>query len=134
MLSSLFLFISGTNGFATWVNIRRIFFTIIDASPLIEILFVPVLIVASLGAFSVLFGGYLALKEKFRLARIFILVGSGAGLISFVFNLFVSLYINLSLSFYFSFSSLGIISALLAHGVLMKKRKKKPWYRKIISK
>ena len=123
MLSSLFLFISGTNGFATWVNIREIFFSIVGILPWIKILFIPVLIVASLGAFSVLFGGYLALKKKFRLGRIFILIGSGAGLVSFFFNLFVSFYLNLSLSFYLSFSSLGIICALLAQIFLIKKRK-----------
>jgi len=125
MVSSLFLFISGTNGLSNWVKIRNIVANYVNF-PGMDDLFVPILIVASLGAFSVFAGGILALKKKRLSGRILILLGSGAGLIGFVFNLLVSIAIpNLSLSSYLSFSSLGVVFALLAQIFLRKKDNKK---------
>ncbi|MDA3780285.1 MAG: hypothetical protein PF487_08750 [Bacteroidales bacterium] len=125
MASSLFLFISGTNGFSNWVKIRDVVLSYVDY-PLVGYLFVPILIIASLGALSVFIGGILALKRKRLPARILILLGSGVGLIGFIFNLLVSNTIpNLSLNLYLSFSSLGVVLAILAQIFLNKKKRKR---------
>lgn len=132
MISSLFLFISGTNGFTNWAKIQNIVLNYANY-PIIGYLFVPILIFASLGAFSVFIGGVLALKKKRLTGRTLILLGSGAGLIGFIFNLLVSNTIpNLSLNSYLSFSSLGIIFAILAQIFLKKKKRKRSLYKKLL--
>lgn len=121
LLSSVFLFISGTNGFATWAKIGSLVNDLIS-SPLVKFLFIPILIIASLGAFSVFLGAIFAWKKKRLTARILILIGSGAGLVGFLFNLFISLAkFDISVTSYLSFSSIGIILALFAQGFLKKK-------------
>jgi len=131
LVSSIFLFISGTNGVATWSRIGNIVSELVSF-PIVKFLFIPILIIASLGAFSVLAGSVLAWKKKRLLARILILIGSGAGLIGFLFNLFISLAkLDISVGSYLSFSSLGIIFALFAQGFL---KKKKGLIRKVVKK
>jgi len=122
IVSAIFLFISGTTGVATWVRIGSFVYDLFISSFVI-FLFIPILIIASLGAFSVLIGAIFAWKKKFFSARIFILLGSGAGLIGFLFNLFLSaINLNISVGPYLSFSSLGIIFSLISQGFLKKKK------------
>lgn len=112
--SALFLFISGTTGVASWTKIEDVvsnyaFFHYIN------ILFILVLVVASFGGFAVLIGGISILKGKVFLGNLLISLGSGAGLLSFFFNLFISITaFNFSIYSYLSFSSLGVIFAIAA--------------------
>jgi hypothetical protein len=123
MISSIFLFISGTTGANNWDEIKNIVLTYFD-SPIINFLLLSILFIASLGAFAVFAGGILILKKKIFFGRILIYLGSGAGVISFIFNLFVSFASsNLSIYSYLSFSSLGVILALLAQ--IFSRNKKK---------
>jgi len=85
LVSLVFLFISGTNGVATWMRIGDVVSGLIS-SQIVKFLLVPILIIASLGAFSVFTGAIFAWKKKRFPARILILIGSGAGLIGFLFN------------------------------------------------
>ncbi len=48
--------------------------------------------IASLGGIAVLLGAYLILKDKVRLGRILILVGSGAGFFTLLLFIFVNLW------------------------------------------
>jgi len=113
--------ISSLNGVLTWVKVGNIVYDLVS-SPLIRFLFIPILIIASLGAFSVFAGGILALNKKLLLRRVLILLGSGAGLIGFIFNLVISIItLNISVYSYLSFSSIGIIFAL-ASQIFLKKR------------
>ena len=47
--------------------------------------------IASLGGFTVMFGGYLIWKDRVRLGRIVILLGSGAGFFTLLLFLLVNL-------------------------------------------
>jgi len=124
MASSLFLFISGTTGAASWIEIKNIILTYVNLQ-LISSLLVFILIIASFGALAVFIGGILILKREVFWGRLLIYLGSGAGIISFIFNLFISLPLsNLSIYSYLSFSSLGVILALLAQ-IFSRKRKKR---------
>jgi hypothetical protein len=114
MLSSILLFISGTTGAAHWTEIKNIILTYFNLQ-WINLLLVLAVTIASLGALAVFAGGMLILKKKVIWGRILIYLGSGAGIISFIFNFFVSfISANLSIYSYLSFSSLGVIFALLA--------------------
>lgn len=123
LISSIFLFISGTNGVAGLRSIGNVVLNYIDFQ-LLQPLFIILLIIASFGGLSVLVGGILALKNKELLSKIFIWLGSGAGILGFFFNLFISI-ITLNLPKYssLSFSSLGIIFALAAQFVISRKSK-----------
>ncbi len=125
MISSFFLFVSGTTGVAHWTDIREIILNYFNIS-WINLLLSGVLIVASFGALAVFSGGILILKRKVILGRILIYLGSGAGMISFIFNFFISfISSNLSIYSYLSFSSLGVIFALLAQFFAKDKKKKR---------
>jgi len=130
LISAVFLFISGTTGVASLMQIERIVSKYADI-PYINILFGLVFIVASLGGIAVLIGGILILKDKAFLGSILIFLGSGAGLISFFFNLYISIKAHdLSLYSYLSFSSLGLIFAIAAQ--VVSTNIKKSWlYRKL---
>ncbi len=122
MTSAIFLLISGTTGAANWTEIKNIVLTYFDF-PLMSFLLAIVVSIASLGALAVFSGGMLLLKKKILWGRILIYLGSGAGIISFIFNFLISLAsANLSVYSYLSFSSLGVIFALLAQ-VFSRKRK-----------
>lgn len=130
VISAIFLFISGTTGVASWISIEDTVSRYADI-PYIDYLFGIVLIIASFGAVAVLIGGILILEEKAFLGSILILFGSGAGLISFLFNLYISIIASdFSLYTYLSFSSLGLLFAVAAQ-VVSTKIKKSWWYRKL---
>ena len=121
VVSSVFLLLSWTNGFASFSRIEKTILNLTGLSFLKD-LFIPILVIASLGAFAVLFGAFLIKKKKRFSARMFILFGSGAGLIGFLFNLIVAFNVSdFSIYSYLSFSSLGIILAILAQVFLKKK-------------
>ncbi|MFT4303678.1 MAG: hypothetical protein ACMXYG_03870 [Candidatus Woesearchaeota archaeon] len=112
LVSSFFLFISGTTGVNTWRKIEEIVLRYVDFV-FIDFLFVLVLIIASLGGLSVFIGGILIIRNKVLLGNVFVALGAGAGFISFFFNLFISMVsFNFSLYSYLSYSSLGVFFAL----------------------
>jgi hypothetical protein len=120
ILSSLLLLLSGTTGVASWMELEDIILKYFNFE-LISLIFVLLLIVASFGALAVLIGGFLVLKKKVSLGKLLISLGSGAGIIGFIFNLFISISIsNFSIYSFLSLSSLGVIFALLAQ-ILSKK-------------
>jgi hypothetical protein len=130
LVSSFFLFLSGTTGVITWIKIEEIIISYIDLS-FINIIFILVLIIASFGGISVLIGGILLLRKKIFLGNLFISLGAGAGLIGFLFNVLISiLTFDISISSYLSFSSIGVLFALLAQ-IFSVNIKKKWWFKKL---
>ncbi len=126
--SSLFLFLSGTTGVSGLTQIEEIAFKYANL-PYMNILFVLAFIFASFGGITVLIGGILILKNKVTFGDLLIALGSGAGIISFLFTLFISSKAaNVPIYSHLSFSSLGVIFALAAQFMsrTKKKRKKKP--------
>ena len=123
MISSFFLFISGTTGVAGWMQIEDIVLRYLSFE-WIDTIFIFLLLIASFGGFAVFFGGILLLKNKILLGNLLIALGSGAGLIGFVLNLAISiLTLNLSIYSYLSFSSLGVLFAISAQFFSKKKKK-----------
>jgi hypothetical protein len=124
VISAVFLFISGTTGVADWMKVEN---TVLKYAhlPFINTLFILVSIVASFGGLAVLTGGIFILKRKVILGNILIMLGSGAGLLGFLVNLFILLIsFKFSIYSYLSFSSLGVLFAIFAQLVSNKKKKR----------
>lgn len=131
IIASIFLFISGRTGTSEIIQIEKIIFRYFDYQ-ILKIFFLVLFIIASFGAFSVLIGGFLVLKRKYLAGRIFIFLGSGAGILSFIFNLIISIMTKgINISSYLSYSSVGVVFAILAQYFSSEKN---TWYRRLIRK
>lgn len=90
-VAGILLIVSGYTGTR---SIDRFFFLLADlfgANPALRVLAYVFVGIASLGGFSVLIGAYLIWKDRVRLGRIFILLGSGAGFFTLLLFLLVNL-------------------------------------------
>ena len=71
------------------------FFTLLEGvfgrSVFIVVLAYVFVVIASLGGFTVMFGGYLIWKDRVRVGRIVILIGSGAGFFTLLLFVLVNL-------------------------------------------
>lgn len=114
IFSAILLFISGSTGVNTWLNTRDLILNYVS-SVFIELIFIFILIIASLGSISVFLGSILILKKHPLVGKLLISIGSGAGLLGFLSNLYISFISNnINVYSYLSISSLGIILALIA--------------------
>jgi len=90
-VAGILLIVSGYTGTR---SIDRFFFLLADlfgANPALRVLAYVFVGIASFGGFSVLIGAYLIWKDRVRLGRIFILLGSGAGFFTLLLFLLVNL-------------------------------------------
>lgn len=114
VLSSLFLLVSGTTGAASWLKTKDFVLNFLNFQ-ILELPLIILTIIASFGGLSVLIGGVLIYRERFFWGRLFITLGSGAGIISLSANIFAVFAsgekIDL-LNTFFSLSTLGILLAL----------------------
>lgn len=114
MLSAFFLFISGATGVSGLLKIEELILKFFNFN-IIKLLFVLLLIFASLGAISVFIGGFLILKKKIFWGDLLITLGSGAG-IYFKFNYFncnFKIFILFLSHFFFSRSRICNYSKVL---------------------
>ena len=115
ILAGILLFISGISGGAVWRKITKFVIENITDNYIIQIIFIILVLIASLGGISVIFGGFLIGKNKILTGKIFITLGTGIGLIGLL--IIVSIAIiqhNISFSMYFSIGVIGIISSPLS--------------------
>ena len=122
--ASGFLFLlSGTNGYKAWKHIEELVMTNINL-PEIKLLFTIILILASFGGLTVLFGAWLMFKEHIRAGRIFVSIGAGSGIIFLAVNIFTSIVSSEgSFSWLLSLSSLAIILSVFARYMAKPSRK-----------
>ena len=90
-LAGALLLVSGYTGVR---SVDR-FFTLLEEvfgnAAFLIVLAYAFIAIASLGGFTVMFGGYLIWKDRVRLGRIVILLGSGAGFFTLLLFLLVNL-------------------------------------------
>jgi len=90
-LAGALLLVSGYTGVR---SVDR-FFTLLEGvfgnGAFLIVLAYAFIAIASLGGFTVMFGGYLIWKDRVRLGRIVILLGSGAGFFTLLLFLLVNL-------------------------------------------
>lgn len=90
-VAGILLIVSGYTGTR---SVDRMFAVLVDvfgANPVFRIVAFVLFGIASFGGFSVIFGGYLIWKDRVRVGRIFILIGSGAGFFTLLLFLLVNL-------------------------------------------
>lgn len=87
-------FLSGTllmaghfSGAPYWLDLLEAVARFVEVTPLLRVLFLAILAVASLGGLAVVAGGLLILEERLLWAKLLILLGTGFGLLSFAFAL-----------------------------------------------
>ena len=117
-LGGALLLISGTNGVATWENIKNIIISLIGDYPLINFIFLVLISIAALGGFAVIYGGILIRKGRVTVGKIFILLGCGTGIIGLIIRLVPS-YIQqgFSASLGWDIGTWGIIFSVVARTV-----------------
>jgi hypothetical protein len=91
-LAGTLLAISGYTGTRSVDRMFNVLVGFFGANPVFRVVAFIFLGIASLGGFSVLFGAYLIWKDRVRLGRMFILVGSGAGFFSLLLFLLINLH------------------------------------------
>ena len=91
VVAGILLIVSGYTGVR---SVDR-FFTLLEDlfgnRPFLVVLAYVFIGIASLGGFAVLFGGYLIWKDRVRLGRVIILIGSGAGFFTLLLFVLVNL-------------------------------------------
>jgi hypothetical protein len=123
VFSAVFLFLSGRTGANELISLERIVASFVH-SPYLDLFFFLLLVFASLGGLTVLIGGILILNNRLFWGNVMVSLGSGAGIISFLFNLFISfIVLNEPIYSLLSYSSLGVIFAIAAQMVSEKKKK-----------
>ena len=114
MIAGILLILSGTTGVASLVKIEEIVFRYADIW-LISFIFPFLLFIASLGGFTIMFGGYLILREQIRTGKFVISLGAGFGIISLLSNIFVAIItLHFPIEWFLSFATIGLILSLVA--------------------
>jgi len=124
IISGIFLILSGTNGVPSIEFLQGLILNYLNLN-FLRIIFFFLTIIASLGGFSVVFGGFFIYKKKIRTGRFLLGVGSGAGIISLILNaLIFFLTEGISVGWLLSFSTIGVVLSVIA-GKIVKPKKLK---------
>jgi len=90
-LAGALLLVSGYTGVRSVDRFFTLLEGVVGNAAFFLVLAYAFLAIASLGGFTVMFGGYLIWKDRVRLGRIVILLGSGAGFFTLLLFLLVNL-------------------------------------------
>lgn len=120
-LAGVLLLIAGVSGVATWETIKEFITTHIMDNGVIQIVFVVLIFIASLGGIAVIAGGLLLGKNKIGTGKLFIALGAGLGLIGLIVSIVVAfMEKNLAISSFFSIGAIGLILSIVAR-IMVKK-------------
>lgn len=123
IISGIFLILSGTNGMSLIEKISDFVLRYFNIQ-ILKLILGLLTIVASFGGISVIIGGFLIYKKKIRLGRFIILIGTGAGLISLLLQFLILIFTQgISINWFLSFSTLGVILSVLARQIVRPKIK-----------
>ncbi len=138
IISGYFLLLSGTTGVVPILSIESIILRYLDMA-VIRLIFYLILIVASLGGISVMLGGFLIYKKNVSTGKILITIGSGSGILSVIMNILLAISSqNLTVSWFLSFGTIGIMLAILAKlyakkGPVRKGKRKMGYFRRFFN-
>lgn len=125
IIAGILLLLSGGSGVTSILTLEKIGDALAPSifdSKVFILFFSILLILASLGGISVIFGGVLIGRKKVLLGKILIQIGSGAGILGLFIIIFLAIKNNSILSGgFFSLGTLGVILAALA--VIIAKKK-----------
>ena len=112
--AGLLLLISGVNGIAAWQDIQTFVTENIADNFIIQMIFVVLIFIASLGGVTVIAGGLLIGKDKVGTGKFLIALGAGLGLIGLIITIYVG-YVegSLTIGSFFSIGAIGLILSLI---------------------
>ncbi len=91
-VSGFLLLVSGYTGVRSVDRFFTLLEDLLGSRPFLIVLAYVFIGVASLGGFAVILGGYLIWKDRVRLGRVLILIGSGAGFFTLLLFVLVNLH------------------------------------------
>lgn len=91
IVAGLLLFIEGITGFATWETIKQFVTNHIIDNEIVQILFVILIFIASLGGIAVIIGGILVGTNKVKTGKFIIALGAGLGLIGLIVTIIIGI-------------------------------------------
>ncbi len=121
IVAGTLLLIAGVSGAATWQAIKEFVASQFPGNEILEIIFVILIFIASLGGIAVIIGGLLIGKKKIGTGRTFILLGAGMGIIGLIFSSIVAYSEgNLTLGSFLSIGTIGIVLSIAARMIAKK--------------
>ena len=121
ILAGILLLIAGINGVVAWETIKSFVTTYIMDNSIIQMIFVILIFIASLGGIAVIAGGLLIGKDKVRTGKFLIALGIGMGLIGLIFSSYISYKEgNITIGSFISVGAIGIILSIIARIIAKK--------------
>ncbi len=121
IIAGILLLIAGVNGIATWETIKDFVLNYVGENEIIEIIFVVLILIASLGGLAVIIGGLLFGKDKVRTGRFLITLGAGLGLIGLIVSIVIAIYEESPIiGSFFSIGAIGLIISIVARMIAKK--------------
>ena len=121
IIAGILLLISGISGFATWEAIKNFVTTNIIDNYIVQIVFVVLIFIASLGGLSVIIGGLFIGKDKIGSGKLLISLGAGLGLIGLIISVVVAIMENnFTIGSFFSVGAIGLILSIVARLMVKK--------------
>ena len=115
IVAGIFLLIDGVSGFATWETIKTFVLNNITDNEIVQIIFAVLIFIAALGGIAVIAGGVLIGKNKLRSGKFIILLGTGLGIIGFIFSIIVAINEgNFTFNSLLTIGGIGIILSIAA--------------------
>ena len=91
-VAGFLLIVSGYTGVRSVDRFFTLLEDLLGSRPFLIVLTYVFIGIASLGGFAVIFGGYLIWKDRVRLGKVLILIGSGAGFFTLLLFVLVNLH------------------------------------------
>ncbi len=121
IIAGILLLISGMNGLATMETIKDFVTEHVMDNEIIQLVFVILILIASLGGIAVIAGGVLIGKKRVIPGRLIIAIGAGLGLIGLIFSIAVAIVEgSFTITSFFTIGAVGLILSIVARMIAKK--------------
>ncbi len=115
IVAGILLVVAGVSGVAAWEAIKTFVTTYVIDNIAVQIVFVILIFIASLGGISVIIGGLLIGKNKVRTGKFTISLGAGMGLIGLIVSIVMAVVANsLIIGEFMTVGGIGLILSIVA--------------------
>jgi hypothetical protein len=115
IIAGILLLISGISGAVTWETIKDFLTSQFPGNQVLEIVFVIIIFIASLGGITVIIGGLLIGKNNVKTGKFLITLGAGMGLIGLLISIIIAFTQNsFTIGSFFSLGTIGLILSIIA--------------------
>ena len=121
IIAGILLLIAGVSGVVAWETIKDFVTAHIMDNSMVQIVFVVLIFIASLGGIAVIAGGLLIGKDEVGTGKFLISLGAGLGLIGLIFSIVVAyMEKNFTIGSFLSIGAIGLILSVVARIVAKK--------------